>query len=87
MRIFDAVMFQTELPNVHAYVLVADELLFEDVLQEHEHDSHHALFVHFIFVALAAALVHAVLHEQVCEFFWEFYISAKTVEYFKQAGR
>lgn len=87
LSVFDAVVLETELPNVYADIFVADELLLQNVLQENQDDAHHPLLVDLVLVALAAALVHAVFDEQVSELFRELDMVAQPIENFKQTCR
>lgn len=86
LRVLDRVVLQAELPNVHTNVLITDEFLLQNVLQENEHDAHHPFLVDLVLVTLAAALVHAVLNEQMRELLWEFDVVAQPVEHFEQTS-
>ncbi len=51
LRVFYGIVLHAELGYVDVDILVADELLLEDVLEKDEHDPHHAFLVHLIVVA------------------------------------
>ena len=63
LRLLNAAVLNTELPDVDNDIIVADELLLQDIVKENKNDSHHSFFVHFIFVALASTLMHAIPNE------------------------
>ena len=63
LRLLNAVVLKTELPDVDTDIVVADELLLQDIVKENKYDSHHSFFVHFILVALATTLMHAIANE------------------------
>lgn len=82
LRLLNAVVLKTELPDVDTNIIVTDELLLQDVVKENKNNSHHSFFVNFILIALATALMHTIANEQMREFFREFNIVAQTVENF-----
>ena len=87
LRIFNAVILQTELLDIHTYIVVANELLLQYVLKEHQNYPDHALLVNLVLVALTVALVHAVPDEQVSEFFRKLHVMTQTIEHLQQARR
>ena len=65
-RVLYATVLIAELGYFDADILVADELLLEDVFEKDEYDPHPTFLGHV--VALAGTLIHAFLNEQMREF-------------------
>ena len=82
MRVFYCIVLHAELGYVDTDILVADDLLLKDVLEKDEHDPHHAFLDNLIVVALAATLMHAVLDEQMREFFRKLNMVAQAIKHF-----
>lgn len=78
-------MLHAELPDVGGHVVEVDQLLLQDVLEEHNDHAHRSDAVYFVFaLCVALALCHTIFEEQLDELLREVHILRKTIEHFEQ---